>query len=277
MSEHDGPAWPGSSGFTQVLVLTRRAVLEYISDPRSVLLGMAQPIIILFLVVSAFSKLNSHTPGIPHGVSYFQFVLPAMLVDTAIQTSLQTGVALTEELRNGVVARLRSLPIRPSSILIARSLSGLIRTALQATLLLALGEATHGHISRGGLVGLVVSILLTLPIGWCLGWVFLTAGTWLRQTEAMFNLAFVATLPLLFASSAYVPVSDLPTVMAAFARVNPVTYAINAERAIFLQTAATPVSVATFVPPLVISAILGTASAFAAVRLFRRPLQMIRT
>jgi ABC-2 type transport system permease protein len=268
--------WQGSSVFTQVAVLTRRAVLNYLSDPRAVVLGLMPPIIILFLMASAFSKLNSHTPGIPPGVSYFQFVLPAVLVNCAINASVQTGAALVDELRSGVTARLRSLPILPSSILIASSFSGLIRTAVQAVILLVLAQLTHGNVSLGGLAGMVASVGLTLLMGWFLGWVFLMAGIWIRRADAMLSLAFLASLPLMFVSSAYIPVSDLPTVLAAVAHVNPVTYAINAERALFLKTAGRTVGAGVILPPIVISLVLGTATAYAAVRLFRRPLQANR-
>jgi ABC-2 type transport system permease protein len=268
--------WHGSSVFTQVAVLTRRAVADYLSDPRTVILGLIQPVIILFLVVSTFSRLSSHLPGIPPGISYFQFVLPAVLVDAAIVSSLQTGAALIDELRNGVVARLRSLPIMPASILIARSFSGLIRTAVQSVILLVLAQLTHGNVSLGGLAGMAASVGLTMLIGWFLGWAFLTAGIWIRRAEAMLSLAFVTSLPLMFASSAYVPVSDLPTVLAAVARVNPVTYAINAERAIFLKAAGSQVGAGVILPPMLISVVLGAVTAYAAVRLFRRPLQASR-
>jgi ABC-2 type transport system permease protein len=270
------PTWHGSSVFTQVAVLTRRAVADYLSDPRTVILGLIQPVIILFLVVSTFSRLSSHLPGIPPGISYFQFVLPAVLVDAAIVSSLQTGAALIDELRNGVVARLRSLPIMPASILIARSFSGLIRTAVQSVILLVLAQLTHGNVSLGGLAGMAASVGLTMLIGWFLGWAFLTAGIWIRRAEAMLSLAFVTSLPLMFASSAYVPVSDLPTVLAAVARVNPVTYAINAERAFFLKAAGSQVGAGVILPPMLISVVLGAVTAYAAVRLFRRPLQASR-
>ncbi len=91
--------WPGSSVFTQVAVLTRRAVLGYLTDPRSLVLAMAQPIIILYLVSSVFSKFGARIPGYPAGFSYFQFLMPAVLVDNALQTSLQTGAGLIDELR----------------------------------------------------------------------------------------------------------------------------------------------------------------------------------
>lgn len=276
----DGPArtqtWHGSSMFTQVAVLTRRAVLDYLTDPRGVVLGLLQPIVILYLVANTFGKFGSRLPGFPAGISYFQFVLPAVLVDNAIQTSLQTGAGLIDELRNGFVARLRSLPILPSSILIARSNTGLVRTAVQAFILLVLAQLTHGNFSRGGLAGMAVSVGLTMLIGWGLGWMFLMAGTRVRRSETMQNLGFVVVLPLMFASSAYVPVTDLPTPLAVVARINPVTYAINAERAIFLQTAGGPVGARAILPSVLISLVLGTATAYAAVRLFRRPLQVVQ-
>jgi ABC-2 type transport system permease protein len=266
------PAWPGSSAFTQVAVLTRRAALDYLSDPRVVILGLIQPVIVLFVVVSAFSEISLHMPAFPPGISYFQYVLPSVLVDGAIVTALQTGTALVDELRNGVVARLRSLPILPGSILIARSFSGLIRTAVQAVIVLVLAQLTHGNVALGGLAGTVAAVALTMLIGWGLGWLFITASIWLRRADAMLGLGFVTLLPLTFASSAYVPVSDMPTALRAVAHVNPITYAINAERAIFLKSALGPAGPGVILPPIVISVVIGIAGAYAAIRLFRRPL-----
>jgi ABC-2 type transport system permease protein len=292
MSAHDGHAiraegqvpnglprtltWHGSSVLTQVAVLTRRAVIEYLSDPRAVIIGLIQPFMILYLVVSVFSRVNAHIPGVPSGITYFQYVLPSVLVDSAIQVSLQTGVALIEELRNGVVARLRSLPIQQGTILVARSFSGTVRTGVQTGVLLVLAQLTHGDISRGGLVGMVAAVGLTMLIGWCLGWVFLAFSILLRRAEVMFSLAAVAVLPLMFVSSAWVPVNELPTVLAAIARANPVTYAINAERALLLTTAASSVGAGVILSPILFSGILGAAAATCAVRLFRRPLQLVR-
>src|ERR1700722_3507053 len=114
--------WHGSSVLTQVTVLTRRAVLDYLSDPRQVVTGLVQPVIWLFLLTSLFSKFG-RPPGFPPGVSYFDYVLPAVLVNNALQASQQTGTGLIEELRNGIVPRLRSLPVLPSSLLTARSIA----------------------------------------------------------------------------------------------------------------------------------------------------------
>jgi ABC-2 type transport system permease protein len=265
-------AWHGSTAFTQLTVLTRRALLGYLTDGRALVLSMAQPIIILFLVTSVFSKFGTLIPGYPAGVSYFAYVLPAVLVDNAVQTSLLTGAGLIDELRNGVAPRLRSLPIRPGSILIARSLTGVFRTAVQACIILVLAELTHGNIARGGLPALAASVGLTMLVGWGIGWVFLAAGVWIRHTETLTNLGYLILLPLTFVSSAYVPLTALPTPLRNFARVNPVTYAINAERAVFLHSAGGPIAASTIVLPIAFSLALGIVAAFGTMRLFRRPL-----
>jgi ABC-2 type transport system permease protein len=272
----DGPApaqtWSGSSVFTQVTVLTRRAVLDYLSDPRAVVAGLTQPMIWLFLLTSLFSKFG-RPPGFPPGVSYFDYVLPAVLVDNALQTALQTGTGLIEELKNGIVPRLRSLPVLPSSLLTARSITGLVRIAVQTLIMMTLAQLTHGNFSRGGLAGLTVSFGLTLLMGWSLGWVFLAISAWIRRTETMQSLGFMVLFTLVFSSSAYVPVRDLPTVLRVVAGANPLTYAINATRTILLQT---PGGAGAILPAILSSLVIGAAGTFAAVLLFRRPLDVTR-
>ncbi len=262
------PEWQGSSIVTQIGVLTRRTVLQWLTNPHAVVLGLLQPVVILFLLTGIFSHL-SLPAGFPHGVSYFDFVLPAVLVDNALQTSLVAGAGLIDELRNGIVPRLRSLPILPSSLLVARSLTSLIRGGFQALIMLTLAQVTHGTFSRVGLAGLTVALGLALLIGWSLGWVFLALSAWIRRAETMQNLGFMVLIPLMFSSSAYIPVAALPTVLSVVARINPLTYAINATRDLFLQI---PGGNGAILPAILINLVIGAAGAVTAVRVFRRPL-----
>jgi ABC-2 type transport system permease protein len=259
-----------------VAVLGRRAVLDYLTEPRRVLIGLIEPILLMFLVASTFGKLGSHLPGYPAGTTYFQFIMPAVLVNNAIQAHLQMGAGLVNEMNNGFVARLRSLPILPSSILVAQSITGLVRTVVQAVILLSLAQLTHGNFSPRGLAGLVASVGLSLLLGWALGWIFLTVSTRIRRAETIMSMNSIVMLPLSFMSSAYVPINNLPTALAAIARVNPVTYAYNAERAIFLPGVAGSVDVGALLPPILASLVLGAVGASFAVRVFRRPLQLVQ-
>jgi ABC-2 type transport system permease protein len=259
--------WPGSSVGAQILILTDRSLRALIREPQLVVFGLMQPVILLFLFTQVFANLLM-TPHFPQGISYVDYLVPAVLIDNAVQSSLQSGVGLVEDLKNGVVSRLRSLPIQPASLLIARSLSDLCRSAVQIVLILVLAIALLGYTPKGGITGILISIGLTLVVSWALGWVFLAVGTWIRKAEPMQTINGIALFPLMFASSAYVPVADLPTWLQIVARANPLTYAVDATRAVALGI---PGSTA-LAPAVVISLVIVVVSFGFAVLGFRRPL-----
>ncbi|MGW9368140.1 ABC transporter permease, partial [Streptomyces albidoflavus] len=220
------PAFGGSSLLTQIRVLTGRSLRAMVTDPGIVLFGLIQPVVILFVLTQVFSKMGM-PPHFPDGVSYLDYVLPAVLVDNAAQSAMQSGVGLVEDQKNGIVARLRSLPVHPGALLAARSLVGLVRSAVQIAVIMALAMTVLGYSPNGGAAELALSAGLTLFISFSLGWAFIAAGAWLRRAEPLQNLALIVIFPLMFASSAYVPVADLPAWLGAVASVNPLTYAID--------------------------------------------------
>ncbi|MFT7837563.1 ABC transporter permease [Saccharothrix sp. BKS2] len=258
--------WRGTGFGTQVLVLTQRSLRALVSDPRMIVFSVLQPLIMLTLFSQIFASVAA-APGFPQGVAYIDFLMPAILVNTAMQSSLQAGVGLVTDMKNGVLARFRSLPVQPGSVLVARSLSDLVRTTAQLLLMLVFAVAVFGFSPAGGLAGIAGALALALAVSWGLGWVFLAIATWLRNAELMQTVGFLAMFPLMFASSAYVPISGLPGWLQAVAHVNPLTYAVDAARAMALAHPVTGV-----VGALVTSGALAVAGWALAVKGFRRPL-----
>ncbi|ACU35078.1 ABC transporter permease [Actinosynnema pretiosum subsp. pretiosum] len=258
--------WRGTGFGTQVLVLTQRSLRALVSDPRMILFSVLQPLVMLALFSQIFSSI-AQTPGFPAGVDYIDYLLPAILVNTAMQSALQAGVGLVSDMKNGVLARFRSLPIRPGSVLVARSLSDLVRTTGQLLLMVLFAAVLFGFSPSGGVVGVGAALLLALAVGWGLGWVFLAVGAWLRNTELMQTVGFLAMFPLMFASSAYVPVGNLPGWLQAVASLNPLTHAVDAARSLSLAQPAEGVLSA-----LVATAVLAAAGWWAAERGFKRPM-----
>ncbi|GAA2671425.1 MULTISPECIES: ABC transporter permease [Actinosynnema] len=258
--------WRGTGFGTQVLVLTQRSLRALVSDPRMIIFSVLQPLVMLALFSQIFSSI-AQTPGFPAGVDYIDYLLPAILVNTAMQSALQAGVGLVSDMKNGVLARFRSLPIRPGSVLVARSLSDLVRTTGQLLLMVLFAAVLFGFSPSGGVVGVGAALLLSLAVGWGLGWVFLAVGAWLRNTELMQTVGFLAMFPLMFASSAYVPVGNLPGWLQAVATINPLTHAVDAARSLSLAQPAEGVLSA-----LVATAVLAAAGWWAAERGFKRPM-----
>lgn len=258
--------WTGSSLGTQIGVLTGRSLRALVRNPQLVVFSLLMPLVMLALFSQVFSII-ANTDGFPRGVAYIDYLMPAILMTTGIGAALQSGVGLLDDMNNGVLARFRSLPIRMGAVLVARSLADLCRTAAQLAILLISGFTLFGLDPAGGLLGAVGTLLASLFVSWSLTWVFLALASWLRNFEAMQIVGFLAMFPLMFASSAYVPVASLPTWLQVVATVNPLTHAVNAARDLAL---AAPIGLG--VVWAVLSSLgLAVLGALAAVKGFARP------
>lgn len=261
------PRWHGTTFGAQVAILTGRSLRAIVRDPRMVVFNLLQPLVMLTLFSQIFSVV-AQTPNFPDGVAYIDYLMPAILVTTALGAALQSGVGLITEMRDGVLARFRSLPIRLNSVLVARSLSDAIRTGVQLAIMLVVATALFGFSPAGGFTGVIEAWALGLAVGWGLGWLFMAVGAWLRNAELMQMVGFLLMFPLMFASTAYVPVESLPGWLQVVANVNPLSYAINAARDLAL---ATPVGTGVL-SALAATLVLAAAGAAAASKGFRRPM-----
>jgi ABC-2 type transport system permease protein len=79
----------------------------------------------------------------------------AILVNTAMQSALLSGVGLTTDLTNGVVSRFRAMPISMGSVLTARSITDLTRALVQLTLMIILAVVLFGFSPAGGVLGVL--------------------------------------------------------------------------------------------------------------------------
>jgi len=222
-------AWRGSGLGTQILVLSGRALRPVFLDPGRIFYSVLQPMVLLLLFSQVFSSI-AETPAFPDNVSYVDFLVPAILFTTATTVATQAGVSMTSGLKNGVLARLRSMPVKPVSVLIARSIADLGRGAMELTVVLVLAALVFGYDPAGGVLGSVAALLLALATGWSLGWIFLAMATWLRGSENVQALSILVMIVLQFASSAFVPVEALPGYIQAIAQVNPISYGITGAR-----------------------------------------------
>lgn len=260
------PRWAGAGATAQFAVLTARSLREVLADKRIAVFGLLQPLILLALLTQVFGTLVD-TRNFPGGTDYVDFLVPALLVTTAIGTAPGAGLALVKDLENGMVSRFRSLPVRMGLVVVARSVAELARTALELAALLTCAWLLFGFSPSGGPVGAVTAYMVALAVAWALMWVNLALGAWLRDPRLLQSLGFLVVMPLTFASSAFAPTDGLPGWLRFVAVVNPVTHAVDAARALALGWPAGPQVVAALATGLALTAL----SAAAAVRTIRRP------
>ncbi|MGH3973935.1 MAG: ABC transporter permease [Pseudonocardiaceae bacterium] len=255
----------GSGVLTQVRVLTGRA-LRRLRDWRLIVLSLLQPLIMLTLFSQVFHSIVN-SPGFLPGVHYIDYLLPAILVTTGSQAAVWSGSGLATDLRNGALARFRTLPMSMTSLLVARSLFDLARNAIQLIVVVVAGVALFGYAPAGGIVGTTLALLIGLAVGLGVSWVFIALASWVRNVELMQMIGYVVIFPVMFASSAFVPIAVLPPWMQAIATVNPLTYAVDAARGWALADPA----LGTTVNALLTAAILTVGSAAIAARGVRKP------
>ncbi|WP_216215332.1 ABC transporter permease [Amycolatopsis aidingensis] len=225
--------WTGSRLPTQVWVLTTRSLRAAFGDYRLVFFGLMQPVVLLLLFSQVFERIGS-LPGMAGYDGYLNFLMPATMINIAMIAAMSSGAGLLAETYTGVIGRFRTMPISLFSVLLARTLSDTARLAVQLVATLVAGILVLGFRPGGGPFGVTAAVLLTLVVGWGLGWVFVAMATWLRKAETMQAVSFFAMFPLMFSSSAYMPLEAMPAWIRTVSTLNPLTYAIDATRGLAL-------------------------------------------
>ena len=91
--------------------------------------------VLLFTYV--FGGAISHS--LPPGVSYIDYLLPGILVQSVTFRASQTAVGLSEDLKLGVIDRFRSMPMARSAVLVGRTAADLVRNVLIIVLMIIVG------------------------------------------------------------------------------------------------------------------------------------------
>ncbi|MEU7529256.1 ABC transporter permease [Saccharothrix sp. NPDC042600] len=254
----------GAGVVTQVRVLTGRSLRTAFADPRLVFFGLLQPVVMLLLFSQVFDAVGA-LPALHAYHGYVNYLLPATLVNIALTTAVGTGVGALGEIYSGFAARLRALPVHPLSPLVARTLADATRLSTQL-LVATLAAVPLLGFRPAGVTGLVAALAVTVVLGWAASWLFLALATWQGKPETLQAVSFVVMFPLMFGSSAYLPVEAMPAWLRVFSTANPVTYAVDAARALALgRPAAGPVAAA-----LGTAALMAVVGGYAAARNVRR-------
>ena len=219
------------SAITDTAVITGRNLRHFIRQPDLLTFSTIQPVIFVLLFVYVFGGAVSRS--LPHGITYVDFLLPGIFVQSVTFRASQTAVGLSEDLERGVVDRFRSMPIARSAVLAGRTVADLVRNILIIGLMIAVGYAV-GFRFHGGAAGAIACIAVVAAFGFALSWIFAFVALTVRGAEAAQTAGFVVIFPLVFASSVFVPVSTLPHWLQAFAKISPVTITADAARSLAL-------------------------------------------
>lgn len=201
----------------------------FIHNPLWVAVGVLQPVLYLVLFAPLLKPLQN-MPGFPRGGAYNVFV-PALLVQLGMFGAAGVGFSLISELRFGVIERLRVTPVSRVALLFGRALRDMLSIAVQSLILILIalpfGLSIHP-------LGIVVVLALIGLIGLLTASIAYAVALAVKSEDSYAPIVFTSALPILLLSGVLLPMSIAPQWLQNIAHVNPLLYAVDAAREIFL-------------------------------------------
>ena len=215
---------------SDTLAITRRNLLVWMRVPAYIVFTVIQPVIFVLMFRYVFGG-AINVPGV-HG-GYVSFLMPGIIGQTAAFATFGTAIALAQELKKGVIDRLRSMPMARSAVLAGRLVADTARMTITILIVLAVGYAV-GFRFQNGVGPAILMIVLAVVFGVAICVIAAFTGLAIGDEESVQAFGLIWLFPLTFLSSAFVPIATMPGWLQAFANNQPVTYVIDTMRALAL-------------------------------------------
>ena len=206
------------------LTMAGRGLLKIRRTPEQLIDVTVQPILFTLMFTYIFGGAIAGDVQ-----SYLPIIIPGILVQTVITTSVVTGTQLREDMDKGVFDRFRSLPIARIAPLSGALLADTVRYAIATTLTFTMGWIM-GFRPEGGLWAVVAAGLLVIACSWAISWIFAFFGVIARSASSVQGISMIILFPLTFLSNAFVPANTMPSWLQWFVDVNPVSHLVTAVR-----------------------------------------------
>lgn len=217
---------PQATSYTHdVITVFQRELRPLIREPFTLVFGMVQPLFFLAL----FGPLLIRTSGLGDAAT-LQWFVPGILVMSVLFATSTTGANLLFEMQTGAHERMLVTPLRRSSLVVGRALKEIVPVIGQALLIVAASVPFGFEPHAASVIGLVLLAIFGVGLGALSYSLAIKAKDqdyvfWMVQQTVLF--------PLMLLSGILLPLDDAPGWMTVLSDVNPLTYLVDAERALF--------------------------------------------
>jgi ABC-2 type transport system permease protein len=191
---------------------------------------LVQPALWLLIFGEVLNTVKGLSSG---GLPYIAFITPGVLAQSVLFVAIFYGINIVWEKDVGVLTKLLSTPSPYSSIVIGKALSAGIRGIFQAVMIFALALIIGVNV-RLDVLDVAGVFLAIIVFAMCFASLSMLLASFLRTRDRMMGIGQLITMPLFFASNAIYPLSIMPTWLKDVAMVNPVSYTVDAMRAMLL-------------------------------------------
>jgi ABC-2 type transport system permease protein len=212
----------GAGFWPSTFAVAGRTIRKFMRTPQLIVFTTIQSAVFLLIFRYVFGG------AIQTGQEYVLFFAPGFITTAVLFAGMGAAVGVAEDQEHGFIDRLRSLPIPRAAVLVGRSLAdtALVVWALMVATLFgfAVGFRLGGSVAEA-----LAAFGLCILFGFAFEWIFIVMGLVAGNAQAAQGLTFLV-FPLVFVSSAYVPVESLPAGLEAFGDYQPITAMVNGVR-----------------------------------------------
>ena len=226
--------------FEDAWTVAQGELRKLVHDPTELLTRAVQPV--LWLLV--FGQVLAQARAIPTGtLGYMDFLAPGVLAQSALFSAIFFGIAVIWERDLGVLHKYLVSPASRIALVSGKALAGGLRALVQAVVVYVVAAAIGVHLQIGVVQILGVAVVVVLGAAGFATFSLIIACL-VRTRERFMGIGQVLTMPLFFASSAIYPIALMPSWLQVLAKVNPLTYQVDALRSLMVAggTASFPVA-----------------------------------
>jgi ABC-2 type transport system permease protein len=195
-------------------------------DPTELLMRAVQPALWLLVFGQVFAQLKAIPTG---SQSYLSFLTPGILGQSVLFVAIFYGIAAIWERDLGIIHKFMATPTPRTVLVLGKALSAGIRALSQVVIIYIIAIALGVPLNWNplALVGVVVIVFLGATL---FSTFSLIIAALVRTRERFLGIGQLLTMPIFFASNAIYPIAIMPSWLQVVAKVNPLSYMVDALR-----------------------------------------------
>jgi len=278
----------GTGAIGDIWISVKRWLVKTSRNPFVTFTSLVQPVIFFVLMAEVFGAVagGALTNAVGADVSYVTYLTPAIVVQSALAAASISGIGLVIDMDSGMFEKTLASPMGRGTMFLGKVFAEVVRIVVQTAIILGCGAVLlyletgdgPGTFLETGVAGFLGVLAITILFAGAFMSFSNIVALVTRDKEATILIANSLTFPLLFVSSAFLPLQVLPDWINTVATVNPITYGVDGVRAAVLgEDVMTVIDVTAFggawntiVPAIAVLVVFNVVLGAIAVRLLHR-------
>ncbi len=208
-----------------IYTLWKRELLRFLRERTRLVSSVVTPVLWLIIFGTGLGLSLGHSTGF----NYQEFIFPGIIAQTLLFTAMFMGISVIWDKQFGFMKEILVAPISRLSIYTGKMLGVGTSSMIQGIIVLFLGFLIGVPLSVA-MIAQIIPMMILITIGVvCIG---LAIASILNSLENFGAIVTFVNMPMFFLSGALFPVATLPSWLKWVFYVNPLTYSVDALRAI---------------------------------------------